>query len=92
MTREEKTEMGKYQAQKDIESIKKWDCMKEVDGFRVIGNPYGGKWASERKISLLHGAKKIHEIKCGYGSIQDEEYFKNILSFIKKFVEEKQKK
>lgn len=92
MTRDEKIEMGKYLAEKDIISMKKWEIMKEVDGFRVIGNPYGGKWASERKISLLHGTKKIHEIKCGYGSIQDEEYFKNILNFIKNFIEEKQKK
>ena len=81
MNRQEKEQLGKEKAIKDIALIQKWNCMKEATGFRVIGNPSGGKYATERKISILNGKTKVGEVKCGYSSIEDEAYFTEIKKF-----------
>ena len=83
MTREEKEEQGKKRAEKDFAKLAE-SFVKRYDSYRIVGRPYGGKYASERKISLLENKKKIGEICCGYSSFEDEAYFSEMEKLVEK--------
>lgn len=79
MTKQEKQETGSKRAEKDFGTIKT-----VYDDFRIIGNPYKGRWSCPRKISLLLNKKKVGEIDYGYSSIEDEAYFNRMLELVKR--------
>lgn len=84
MTREEKEEHGKKRAEKDFAKLESASFTKRYDSYRIVGRPYGGKYASERKISLFENKKKIGEIRCGYSSYEDEAYFSTMRNIVER--------